>query len=57
MYFEIVKTAAGWHARIKGGNHEIVFVTEVYVSRQTAINACNTVQLGAGNAKIYEVSE
>jgi uncharacterized protein YegP (UPF0339 family) len=56
MYFEIVKTNAGWHARIKGANHEIVFATQVYTSRQTAINACNLVKAGAASAKIYDVT-
>lgn len=48
---------AGWHARIKGANHEIVFVTQVYTVRQTAINAVNLVQAGAASAKFYEVAE
>jgi len=56
MYFEIVKTSAGWHARIKGGNNEIVFSSQVYGAKQSAINACQMVQAGAKNAKIYEVT-
>jgi uncharacterized protein YegP (UPF0339 family) len=57
MYFEIVKTTAGWHARIRGGNNETVFATQVYTARQTALNACYLVQNGASVAKIYEVNE
>lgn len=54
MYFELVKTSAGWHARIKGGNHEIVFSTQVYTSKAGALNACQMVQNGAATASIYE---
>jgi len=57
MYFEIVKTNAGWHGRIRGGNNETVFVTQVYTARATALNACYVVQTGASAAKIYEVTE
>jgi uncharacterized protein YegP (UPF0339 family) len=56
MYFQLVKTSAGWHARIKGANHEIVFSTQVYSSKASALNACTMVQGGASSAKIYETT-
>ncbi len=59
MYFQIVKnTRTGrWHARIRGANHEIVFSTQTYGSRATALNACTMVQGGASSAPIYETEE
>lgn len=56
MYFQLVNTSAGWHARIRGGNHEIVFSTQVYSSKAGALNACHMVQSGASSAKIYETT-
>lgn len=37
--FEIVRTDAGYHSRIKGGNGETVWVTESYVDSRDAENA------------------
>ena len=30
MYFEIVKASGGYRAHLRGGNHELIFWTEVY---------------------------
>jgi uncharacterized protein YegP (UPF0339 family) len=59
MYFQLVKnTRTGrWHARIRGANHEIVFSSQTYGSRSSAVNACSMVQLGASSASIYEIEE
>lgn len=57
MYYEVVKTWRGYHARIRGNNHEIVFVTENYNARASAINAIAMVQAGAKTAPIYERDE
>jgi uncharacterized protein YegP (UPF0339 family) len=59
MYFQLVKNkrTGRWHARIRGNNHEIVFSSQVYHSKESAINACAMVQRGAGAAKIYETEE
>lgn len=61
MYFEVVtkKTTNGthYHARIKGGNGEIVFASQNYVAKQSAIHACEVVKAGAASAKIYAVDE
>ena len=56
MYFQIIKNkrTGRWHARISGNNHEIVFSTQTYDSRSSALNACALVQRGAASAKIYE---
>lgn len=56
MYFQIVKNkrTGRWHARIRGGNHEIVFSTQTYGDRASALNACTMVQGGAATAPIYE---
>lgn len=57
MYFQVVKTAAGYHARIRGANHEIVFSTQVYSARASAVNAITMVKTGASAAPIREVDE
>jgi uncharacterized protein YegP (UPF0339 family) len=57
MYFEVVTTDTGYQARIKDGNHEIIFTTQVYASKQSALHACNLVEQEAGGGPIYEVSE
>lgn len=61
MYFQVVKkkTASGthYHARIRGDNHEIVFSSQTYYAKSSAIHACEVVKGGAAGAKIYEVEE
>lgn len=37
--FEIVRTAAGRHARYRAGNGQIVWTTEVYARRRAALHA------------------
>jgi len=54
MYFEIVDAAGGgYFARIRGGNHEIMFVTEVYAAKSSARHACEVVKANAYGATIY----
>lgn len=50
MYFKIVSASGGYRAHIYGANHELVWWTEVYVSRQSAQNAINMVKGGASGA-------
>jgi uncharacterized protein YegP (UPF0339 family) len=45
--FEIVRTNAGWHARLKGTNGEIVWSTEVYTHKTTALEAIDVLQHAA----------
>jgi uncharacterized protein YegP (UPF0339 family) len=52
MYFEIVSTANGWHARIKDANHKIIFWTQDYTRRESAIHACELVKRLAASAPI-----
>jgi uncharacterized protein YegP (UPF0339 family) len=54
MYFEIVSASGGYRARIRGGNHEIIFVTEVYTTKQSARHACEVVKNNAFSAPIYD---
>lgn len=54
MYFEIVTASGGFRARIKGGNNELMFLTEVYTTKQSAINAINVVKANAYNAPTYD---
>lgn len=54
MYFEIVSASGGYRARIRGGNNEIMFVTEVYTTKASARHACEVVKNNAYSATIYE---
>ena len=59
MYFQIVKNkrTGRWHSRIRGDNHEIVFSSQTYGSKASAVNACEMVKSGAKYALIYEAEE
>jgi uncharacterized protein YegP (UPF0339 family) len=57
MYFQIVKTKAGYHARIRGDNHEIVFQTQVYDQKASATNAITMVKNGASSARTIEADQ
>jgi uncharacterized protein YegP (UPF0339 family) len=54
MYFEIVSASGGYRARIRGGNHEIIFWTEVYTTKASARHACEVVKNNALLAPIHE---
>ena len=54
MYFEIVPASGGYRARIRGGNNEIMFWTEVYTTKAAAKNAVNVVASGAATAPLYD---
>jgi uncharacterized protein YegP (UPF0339 family) len=55
MYFEILAASGGgYFARIRGGNNEIMFVTEVHTTKASARHACEVVQANAATATIYE---
>lgn len=54
LYFEVVhnRRINKWHARIIGGNNEIVFASQLYTTPESAKSACETVQTGAATAEI-----
>jgi uncharacterized protein YegP (UPF0339 family) len=54
MYFVIVSASGGYRAHIYGGNNELVFWTEVYTRKQSAVNAVNMVVNGASTAPLYD---
>ena len=54
MYFTIERASGGYRAHIYGGNHELVFWTEVYVNKAGARNAIDMVKRGAPGAPIYD---
>jgi uncharacterized protein YegP (UPF0339 family) len=54
MYFEIVTASGGYRARIRGGNNEIMFVTEVYASKWGAQHAISVVKANAASAPVYD---
>lgn len=41
--FEIVRSAAGWHARYRAANGRIVWTTEVYTRRRAALEAIESI--------------
>lgn len=41
--YEIVRTDAGWHVRFRAANRQIVWTTEVYKRRASAINAIESI--------------
>jgi uncharacterized protein YegP (UPF0339 family) len=54
MYFEVlVASNGGWFARIRGGNNEIMFSSQVYTTKASAIHACEVVKSNAAAASIY----
>jgi uncharacterized protein YegP (UPF0339 family) len=59
MYFQLVKNnrTGRWHARIRGDNHEIVFSTQTYDAKSSAVNAVAMVQSGAATAKTVETEQ
>lgn len=54
MYFEILEAAGGgYFARIRGGNNEIMFSSQVYTTKASARHACEVVKASAASATIY----
>ena len=54
MYFTVVRASGGFRAHIYGANHQLVFWTEVYTAKASALNAINIVRGGAGGAPVYD---
>ena len=54
MYFEIVPTSDGYVARIRGGNHEVIFVSEVYKTKASAKSAIALVANAAPTASLRD---
>ena len=55
MYFQILSArSGGYFVRIRGGNNETMFTSEVYTTKQSAMNAIAVVQSGAYNAPVYD---
>jgi uncharacterized protein YegP (UPF0339 family) len=54
MYFEIVTASGGYRARIRGGNNETMFISEVYVTKWGAEHAISVVKSNASFAQVYD---
>jgi uncharacterized protein YegP (UPF0339 family) len=54
LYFEIVRASGGYRGHIKSANHELVFWTQVYTTKQSANHACELVKVYAGSANIVD---
>ena len=54
MYFEIVSTPGGYRARIRSNNDEVIFVSEVYITKSVAEDAVEVVQTGIDTAPVMD---
>jgi uncharacterized protein YegP (UPF0339 family) len=54
VYFQIVRASGGYRWQIRGYNHEIMAVSEVYVAKASAIHAITVVRAGAAGAPVYD---
>lgn len=55
MHFQILRAkGGGYFARIRGGNNETMFISEVYTAKASAQNAIDVVKAYAYNAPVYD---
>jgi uncharacterized protein YegP (UPF0339 family) len=56
LHFEILRTESvgKWHARIRGNNGKIIFATQLYKSRESAVLAIDDVKKNAEDAETKE---
>lgn len=54
MYFTIETASGGYRTRIYGDNHEQMFISEVYTTKQSAKHAAEVVKVEASTAKIKD---
>jgi uncharacterized protein YegP (UPF0339 family) len=57
--FQIVRTHAGWHTRLRGGNHQPVLTSEPYTRKRAAYRAIEVAReaFHDAGATVYEVEE
>lgn len=56
-HFEVVRTTAGWHARFRAANGQIVWHTETYTRPRGALRAIALLDAKAAASEILEVDE
>lgn len=54
MYFEIVDASGGYRWRIRGGNNEIMAVSEVLTTKQSCRDAIDVVKKNAATAPVKD---
>lgn len=54
LYFTIVTASGGYRSHVYGANHELVWWTEVYKQKASAMNAINMLKRGAPGAPVYD---
>jgi uncharacterized protein YegP (UPF0339 family) len=54
MYFTIETASGGYRARAFGRNHELVWLTEVYVRKAGAQHAIDLMKTYAPRAPVYD---
>lgn len=56
MYFAIVSASGGYRVRIRGGNNETMFLSEVYTTKASARHAIEVVKANARTASVIDVA-
>jgi uncharacterized protein YegP (UPF0339 family) len=56
MYFQIVPRSGGYRALLKGDNHELVWMTEIYVRKAGAEHAISLAKTYAPSAPIEDLT-
>lgn len=55
MYFQILRAhGGGFFVRVRGGNNETMFTSEVYTAKQSAVNAISVIKANAYRAPTYD---
>jgi uncharacterized protein YegP (UPF0339 family) len=54
MYFTIERASGGYRGHAYGGNHQLVWWTEVYVNKGDVYTAIAMLQAHAANARILD---
>jgi uncharacterized protein YegP (UPF0339 family) len=56
MYFQIVPRSGGYRALLKGDNHELVWMTEIYVRKAGAEHAIDLAKAKAATAPVEDLT-
>ena len=57
MYFTIRYDADGYRARCFARNHELIWWTEGYTNKASAVNAINLLKVYAEDAPVYDYTD
>jgi uncharacterized protein YegP (UPF0339 family) len=55
MHFQVLNArGGGYFVRIRGGNNETMFTSEVYTTKASAVHAIDVVKANAATAPAYD---